>query len=72
MPGLVPGIHAFLGTVAEQSVDGRDKPGDDGREWTPRATPTPPARPTPPSYDRNSDQAASGGFGFTERGAGGT
>ena len=27
MPGLVPGIHAFLGS--KQSVDGRDKPGHD-------------------------------------------
>jgi hypothetical protein len=25
MPGLVPGIHAFLG--CKQDVDGRDKPG---------------------------------------------
>jgi hypothetical protein len=28
MPGLVPGIHAFL--VEKQRVDGRDKPGHDG------------------------------------------
>jgi hypothetical protein len=28
MPGLVPGIHAFL--PAKQDVDGRDKPGHDG------------------------------------------
>jgi hypothetical protein len=28
MPGLVPGIHAFL-FVAKQDVDGRDKPGHD-------------------------------------------
>ena len=27
MPGLVPGIHAFLGS--KQGVDGRDKPGHD-------------------------------------------
>jgi len=27
MPGLVPGIHAFL--YAKQGVDGRDKPGHD-------------------------------------------
>ena len=27
MPGLVPGIHAFL---SKQDVDGRDKPGHDG------------------------------------------
>jgi len=26
MPGLVPGIHVFLG---KQDVDGRDKPGHD-------------------------------------------
>ncbi len=29
MPGLVPGIHVFLATL--QDVDGRDKPGHDGR-----------------------------------------
>jgi hypothetical protein len=28
MPGLVPGIHAFLALAAEE-VDGRDKPGLD-------------------------------------------
>ena len=28
MPGLVPGIHAFL-LVIKQDVDGRDKPGHD-------------------------------------------
>jgi hypothetical protein len=27
MPGLVPGIHAFL--EGKQDVDGRDKPGRD-------------------------------------------
>jgi hypothetical protein len=27
MPGLVPGIHAFI--AAKQGVDGRDKPGHD-------------------------------------------
>jgi hypothetical protein len=27
MPGLVPGIHVFLGG---EDVDGRDKPGHDG------------------------------------------
>jgi hypothetical protein len=27
MPGLVPGIHVFLGT--KQGVDGPDKPGHD-------------------------------------------
>ena len=27
MPGLVPGIHAFL--LVKQGVDGRDKPGHD-------------------------------------------
>jgi hypothetical protein len=27
MPGLVPGIHGFLG--CKQGVDGRDKPGHD-------------------------------------------
>src|SRR5215212_5539377 len=30
MPGLVPGIHAFLSsTLNKQDVDGRDKPGHD-------------------------------------------
>jgi hypothetical protein len=30
MPGLVPGIHAFLvATSKKQGVDGRDKPGHD-------------------------------------------
>jgi beta-N-acetylhexosaminidase len=28
MPGLVPGIHVFLG--CKEGVDGRDKPGHDG------------------------------------------
>jgi beta-N-acetylhexosaminidase len=27
MPGLVPGIHAFL--AGKQGIDGRDKPGHD-------------------------------------------
>jgi hypothetical protein len=30
MPGLVPGIHVSL-LVIEKVVDGRDKPGHDGR-----------------------------------------
>ena len=30
MPGLVPGIHAFLSE--KQDVDGRDKPGHDDAE----------------------------------------
>jgi hydroxymethylglutaryl-CoA lyase len=30
MPGLVPGIHVFLRETT-QDVDGRDKPGHDGR-----------------------------------------
>jgi hypothetical protein len=30
MPGLVPGIHVFLNRE-EEDVDGRDKPGHDGR-----------------------------------------
>ena len=30
MPGLVPGIHVFLGIETNQDVDGRDKPGHDG------------------------------------------
>jgi len=29
MPGLVPGIHAFL-QPKHEDVDGRDKPGHDG------------------------------------------
>jgi len=36
MPGLVPGIHACLFLETKQGVDGRDKPGHDGR-WR-RAT----------------------------------
>jgi hypothetical protein len=31
MPGLVPGIHAFVAT-RQEGVDGRDKPGHDDRE----------------------------------------
>jgi hypothetical protein len=30
MPGLVPGIHAFL---CSQDVDGRDKPSHDAEMW---------------------------------------
>jgi hypothetical protein len=33
MPGLVPGIHAFLGAGTKQDVDGRDKPGHDKISW---------------------------------------
>jgi hypothetical protein len=29
MPGLDPGIHAFL-SISNKDVDGRDKPGHDG------------------------------------------
>jgi hypothetical protein len=29
MPGLVPGIHVFAGSVREEDVDGRDEPGHD-------------------------------------------
>jgi hypothetical protein len=29
MPGLVPGIHAFIPFATKQDVDGRDKPGHD-------------------------------------------
>jgi hydroxymethylglutaryl-CoA lyase len=32
MPGLVPGIHAFLRDL-KQDVDGRDKPGHDESKW---------------------------------------
>jgi hypothetical protein len=31
MPGLVPGIHAFLGRSKKEVVDGRAKPGHDER-----------------------------------------
>jgi hypothetical protein len=31
MPGLVPGIHVFLIVARKKDVDGRDKPGHDGR-----------------------------------------
>jgi hypothetical protein len=31
MPGLVPGIHAFIVTAAKEDVDGRDKPGHDAK-----------------------------------------
>jgi hypothetical protein len=31
MPGLVPGIHALL-SHRDKNVDGRDKPGHDGRD----------------------------------------
>ncbi len=30
MPGLVPGIHVFDASM-KQDVDGRDKPGHDGK-----------------------------------------
>jgi hypothetical protein len=30
MPGLVPGIHV-LGAITKKDVDGRDKPGHDGK-----------------------------------------
>jgi hypothetical protein len=33
MPGLVPGIHVFLPISKSKDVDGRDKPGHDGREF---------------------------------------
>jgi len=32
MPGLVPGIHVF-GTIKQEGVDGRVKPGHDGNAW---------------------------------------
>jgi hypothetical protein len=31
MPGLVPAIHVFAGLRAGEDVDGRDKPGHDGK-----------------------------------------
>jgi hypothetical protein len=31
MPGLVPGIHAFIVTAAKEDVDGQDKPGHDAK-----------------------------------------
>jgi urease subunit beta len=33
MPGLVPGIHAFLAFECGKDVDGRDKPGHDSVEF---------------------------------------
>jgi citronellyl-CoA dehydrogenase len=33
MPGLVPGIHVLLAKEVED-VDGRDKPGHDGKKKT--------------------------------------
>jgi hypothetical protein len=30
MPGLVPGIHVLM-TCSKEHVDGRDKPGPDGK-----------------------------------------
>jgi urease subunit beta len=33
MPGLVPGIHAFLAFEYGKDVDGRDKPGHDSVEF---------------------------------------
>src|SRR5690242_21822981 len=35
MPGLVPGIHVFK-TSAAEDVDGRDKPGHDEAKMSPR------------------------------------
>ena len=37
MPGLVPGIHAFL--IRRQGVGGRDKPGHDGGKSDAKVTP---------------------------------
>ena len=37
MPGLVPGIHAFLGL--KQDVDGRVKPGHDAERAAQKETP---------------------------------
>jgi hypothetical protein len=31
MAGLVPGIHVLLSFLRDEDVDGRDKPGHDGR-----------------------------------------
>jgi hypothetical protein len=31
MPGLVPGIHVLLSFLGNKDVDGRDKPGHDGK-----------------------------------------
>jgi hypothetical protein len=36
MPGLVPGIHVF-GAPKQEYVDGRDKPGHDGKRESDRA-----------------------------------
>jgi hypothetical protein len=32
MPGFMPGIHVLLDCLSKEDVDGRDKPGHDGRE----------------------------------------
>jgi D-alanyl-D-alanine dipeptidase len=32
MPGLVPGIHVLAAFATLKDVDGRDKPGHDGKE----------------------------------------
>jgi zinc D-Ala-D-Ala dipeptidase len=34
MPGLVPGIHVLLSYVGEKDVDGRVKPGHDGKRYS--------------------------------------
>ena len=44
MPGLVPGIHVLA--ASRKDVDGRDKPGHDGREY-PQNNPT--IRPSAPT-----------------------
>jgi hypothetical protein len=31
MPGLVPGIHVLAASGSRKDVDGRDKPGHDGK-----------------------------------------
>jgi hypothetical protein len=36
MPGLVPGIHVFVPS-SKKDVDGRDKPGHDGKYQADRA-----------------------------------
>ena len=45
MPGLVPGIHAFL-HINKKDVDGRDKPGHDESSRQPLAF-SPYAEPLP-------------------------
>src|SRR5438105_3668331 len=55
MPGLVPGIHAFLFSL-KQGVDGRDKPGHDERKTEDKHY--------DPSSNQNSSYCIGGGMGL--------